>query len=78
MNEFKNSQRLSGADALKTSDDDPLKVLECSKDWVNNISFLIMTFVYLIVHIIRMCLKQKYRKQKQKNNSSASSESLTS
>lgn len=52
--------------------DDPLKVLECSKDWVNNISFLIMTFVYLIIHIIRMCLKQKYRKQKTKNNSSTS------
>ena len=48
------------------SNDDPLKVLECSKDWVNNISFLIMTFVYLIIHIIRMCLKQKYRKKKQK------------
>lgn len=44
--------------------DDSLKVLECNKDWINNISFLIMTFVYLIIHIIRMCLKQKYRNKK--------------
>ena len=58
------------------SDDDPLKVLECSKDWVNNISFLIMTFVYLIVHIIRMCLKQKYRNKKFKSMSESSNSDI--